>query len=110
MTHFLDEDSAMVQFTDKKVDLSFGLHACGPLSVIQFAHAVKQEIPKIFNFGCCYYKMGQQHFNLSERAKKFGLQLTLDSLSVANRAHGTTSHAVSAFEEKLKVKQYRYAF
>lgn len=41
----------------EEIDLSVGLHTCGPLSKIQFDHAIKCGIPKILNFGCCYYMM-----------------------------------------------------
>ena len=95
---------------DDKIDLSVGLHTCGPLSKVQFDHSISHQIPQILNFGCCYYMMDSNSFNISKAAKQNPFNLYLESLSLANRAHGSTSNALNGFSQKLKVKRYRYAF
>ena len=85
--------------------MTMGLHTCGGLSKIQFDHSIKNEM-KVLNFGCCYYMMGPNDYNISKIEDP--LKLNLNALSLANRSHGNFGGA--KIDEKIRVKFYRYAF
>lgn len=53
--HKLDDGELPEKF--EEYDMSIGLHTCGGLSRIQLKHSIRAGLPKILNFGCCYYMM-----------------------------------------------------
>lgn len=91
--------------------LSIGLHTCGALAIDQLKASTKFN-SAIINFGCCYYKMGDNHSlqNLSSYAKGLDRPVIMSkyALTLSTRAHRKMNG--KDFDFKLKVKYYRYAF
>ncbi|POB14213.1 hypothetical protein C0Z22_03750 [Halobacteriovorax sp. DA5] len=87
---------------------SLGLHTCGSLAVKHMQVASRNQTRGLLNFGCCYNKLEpSKHINISNYAKEIGpLELESNSLTLATRGHQSMS--LEEFEQKKKVKNYRY--
>ncbi|RZF20410.1 methyltransferase [Halobacteriovorax vibrionivorans] len=87
---------------------SLGLHTCGPLAVKHMQVAAKHQSSGMLNFGCCYNKLTpKSDINLSNFAKENNpLEFGRDSCTLATRGHQSMTY--EDFEQKRKVKYYRY--
>lgn len=86
--------------------LLLGLHTCGPLANAQLTTAVREKCPAVLNFSCCYHKLCDTDYYLSEHGKQSDLRLTSEALTLACRSprYGRKAHDFSK-----RVKFYRYS-
>ncbi len=87
-------------------DTLIGLHACGDLSTIIVKAYGHSKIKNLINFGCCYHKLADDQFNISKIAMKNPLILTNHALTMAAKFKPEN---IKSYNEKLKVKKYRYS-
>lgn len=85
--------------------LLLGLHTCGGLAAVQLQAAVKERCPVILNFSCCYHKLVEGDFFLSGQARRSGLRLSSEALTLASRSPRCTREQ---FDFSKRVKGYRY--
>lgn len=115
----------LVEFVSLKVDahdmnfnrllknncMTLGLHTCGALANDQIKASVKNKIPAMINFGCCYHKLEDVEGgeNISQLAQSLPRKIEMShfALTLAARAHRKMDE--HDYDLKLKVKLYRYA-
>jgi len=83
--------------------LSTGLHTCGGLALAQIEAAAAAGAG-LMNLGCCYHKLADGEWNLSQGP---ALPLNLYALTLAAGAHRKVTVADVAFRHQ--VKRFRYA-
>ncbi len=89
--------------------LAIGLHSCGPLSLRLMEEVLKKKSKGLVNFPCCYLKLHpQSDVNLSWKAKKNPLELSIIGLTLASRSHSKFSF--EDFLLKEQIKKLRYTF
>lgn len=91
--------------------LSIGLHACGSLTNYLIDFYLNSRNKYFISVGCCYHKYlaGEQNiFNLSSLAKKLNLELSNHAYTLAAKSGSQITPEL--FEQRIKVKKYRYSF
>lgn len=91
--------------------ITLGLHTCGDLANHQLRASVRNKVPAIINFGCCYHKLEgiEGSENISEEAQNLEAPLEMShfALTLSARAHRKMDD--KDYDLKMKVKLYRYA-
>lgn len=105
--HTFGEESLISKEAEyfKNIQLSLGLHTCGPLALHHLSKL--RDDQSLLNFGCCYQKMDiKTDVILSHFAKKYApLSFTKHALTLATRGH--TSITFKEYLLKKKVKRMR---
>lgn len=104
MTHFLKPDSVFTPLQED--DFAMGLHTCGGLAKIHMDSFLKSNARMFLNFGCCYFKMNKDEFNISNYVKNNTFIHHPYALTLATRTHGDLSRI--KFENKNRVKFFRF--
>jgi SAM-dependent methyltransferase len=92
------------------IDLSIGLHTCGPLALDHLKQAITLKNHQLINIGCCYHKLDKSDVPdvmVSKLASDYRLRLSKHALTLATR--GRTEISPAQFELKKRVKYYRAA-
>lgn len=97
-------ESSKIDIRDE--DLLIGLHSCGDLSIHILKNFIMSQNGQVLNYGCCYHKLRNKNYNLSELAKQRGIKLNTFSLTLAAKGH--KPQTLVELEKKIQVKSYRY--
>lgn len=89
---------------------SIGLHTCGPLANSHLKASIQNSTLGLLNFGCCYNRMDpKKDFPQSNYLKNdTPVKISYHAFSLATRGHFEIS--AKEFKQKIRVKEYRYAF
>lgn len=87
-------------------DMAFGLHTCGNFAVDMMNSCMEAKIPKIVNFGCCYSKIEDERYYVSQENKPF--ELNRRALSAGTLSFDKTTK--DFYEFRLKIMDYKYSF
>jgi hypothetical protein len=93
-------------------DLGVGLHTCGNFSNDIFRLAINQKLPSIINFGCCYTKIQNDDYNISNESNKT-LHFNQRALSFATLGFGPIPEDFFHFREKIvnfKMSYYHWLY
>lgn len=87
--------------------LLIGLHTCGNLSVDLILAFANKPTEEFLNYGCCYHKLDDDYFNISQLSKENKLCLSNHALTMAAKSYKDLS--LDDFNFRNKVKSYRYS-
>jgi hypothetical protein len=106
---FSNNSSQAFKEVFQSTNFILGLHTCGELANSLIKTTIETKAIGLLNFGCCYHKMGKGNFKFNSLffQENLNLTMTLESLTLATRAHGKTNFY--DFETKYLVKNYRQA-
>jgi hypothetical protein len=122
---FAKDPDHLVEFIPVKVDaqdlafnrllgpgtMTLGLHTCGQLANDQIKASVKNKLPALINFGCCYHKLedieGSENISKLAQSLDDKIEMSHFALTLSARAHRKMDD--KDYDLKLKVKLYRYA-
>ena len=85
--------------------LSVGLHTCGPLANAHLRLSLAAELPLILNFGCCYNKLSEDDYYLSDFGKARGIKIGPTARVLASHTPRTRRQDHDQWKQ---VKRYRY--
>ena len=97
---------------NSKLDLSpyqlgIGLHTCGNFATDIFRACIQNKLPKIVNFGCCYSKIKDHDYNLSQDSHK-DIVFNARALSYATLGFQSIPH--DFFDFRQKIIHYKLSF
>lgn len=88
-------------------DTALGLHTCGNFAPDMIRASHKANIGAVLNFGCCYSKIENDHYHLSEiNDKKF--KLNKRALASATLSFSETDSEIFKFRQRIM--DYKYSF
>jgi|LULF01.1.fsa_nt_gb hypothetical protein len=99
---------------DEKCDLNLdsnslgvGLHTCGNFAFDMLKVCSHKKIKHIVNFGCCYSKITNHKYHLSQNSQKKPF-LNYRALASATLSFGTVER--DQYDFRLKILDYKYSF
>lgn len=86
-------------------DFGIGLHTCGNFANNMIKTCIANKIPYIYNWGCCYSKIENDEYNLSN---SFDIKLNQRALSAATLSFSSTN--IEQYRFRIKIMDYKYSF
>jgi hypothetical protein len=87
--------------------MGIGLHTCGNFSTDIFRIAIRNKLPKVINFGCCYSKIKDHDYNLSSLSNNM-ISFNSRALSFATLGFQNIPH--DFFDFRQKIIHYKLSF
>lgn len=88
-------------------DLAIGLHTCGNFANNMLRTCVKNKIPTILNFGCCYSKILDDDYHLSSLANK---RIKFNRRALAISTLGFSQVPTELVRYRYQIIDYKYSF
>lgn len=101
----IDQDCQINELNDQQIGI--GLHTCGNFAVDMMNCCSENELEQIVNFGCCYSKIQNNRYNLSEHSNK-ELIFNQRALASATLAFGKTT--IDIYNYRLKIQDFKFSF
>lgn len=87
--------------------MAIGLHTCGNFANNMLRACIENKTPSLVNFGCCYSKIENNDYNLSQLSNSH-LELNSRALSCATLSFSKVP--LERYFYRLKIMDYKYSF
>lgn len=101
----INETSSIINLASNQIGI--GLHTCGNFAIDMIESCCEIKLDQIINFGCCYSKIENDCYNLSNKSNKT-LKFNNRALSSATLSFGKTS--LDIYKYRLRIQDYKYSF
>lgn len=87
------------------VSLGIGLHTCGNFANDMLRTCIKNDFEKIINFGCCYSKIEDSDYNISNSSDK---SIKLNQRALSNATLGFSKVATEFYDYRILIMNYKF--
>ena len=88
-------------------DSAIGLHTCGNFATDMIRECARHSINHIYNFGCCYSKIHNQDYNLSQASNK---KIVLNDRALSCATLGLNNIPSEFYDYRQKILDYKFSF